>query len=45
MTKEHEHIEDLNDQMLVRRKKMNELREKMLILLEIVMNVLTFRQT
>lgn len=28
MTKEHEHIEDLNDQMLVRRKKMNELREK-----------------
>ena len=28
MTKDHEHIEDLNDQMLVRRKKMNELREK-----------------
>ena len=28
MTKDHEHMEDLNDQMLVRRKKMNELREK-----------------
>lgn len=28
MTKDHEHTEDLNDQMLVRRKKMNELREK-----------------
>lgn len=28
MTKDHEHMEDLNDQMLVRRKKMNELRKK-----------------
>lgn len=28
MTKDHVHTEDLNDQMLVRRKKMNELREK-----------------
>jgi len=28
MVKDNEHIEDLNDQMLVRRKKMNELREK-----------------
>jgi Lysyl-tRNA synthetase (class II) len=28
MVKDNEHIEDLNDQMLVRREKMNELREK-----------------
>ena len=28
MTKENEHLEDLNDQMIVRREKMNELREK-----------------